>query len=140
MTNLDRITPADAGKTLQHFTPRLLLGGSPPRMRGKLRSRLRICGRMGITPADAGKTQCKHHSTGAEEDHPRGCGENPTAGTRRKNTSRITPADAGKTPSDNPIIPPFRDHPRGCGENRNAIATANKPQGSPPRMRGKRLP
>ena len=50
--------------------------GSPPRMRGKLKAFTARPKVTGITPADAGKTQCKHHSTGAEEDHPRGCGEN----------------------------------------------------------------
>ena len=70
------ITPADAGKTeplgclpffvqdhprgcgenLQHFTPRLLLGGSPPRMRGKPASFTSSAFASRITPADAGKT------------------------------------------------------------------------------------
>ena len=72
----DRITPADAGKTLEG---RLKLGvfgdhprgcgencdiihlykrsvGSPPRMRGKLFQRVKVGRPERITPADAGKT------------------------------------------------------------------------------------
>ena len=52
---------------------------------------------LGITPAYAGKTQCKHHSTGAEEDHPRVCGENYLIILQQRNMLRITPAYAGKT-------------------------------------------
>ena len=72
----DRITPADAGKTLLSFFlspftqdhPRgcgenrsggVELGkerGSPPRMRGKLTDNQKLHRRIGITPADAGKT------------------------------------------------------------------------------------
>ena len=73
---LNRITPADAGKTeIAPFEPfrrrdhprgcgenlyrlrRWSRGrGSPPRMRGKRFSRFRKTSRHGITPADAGKT------------------------------------------------------------------------------------
>ena len=72
----NRITPADAGKTLLSFFlspftqdhPRgcgenrsggVELGkerGSPPRMRGKLTDNQKLHRRIGITPADAGKT------------------------------------------------------------------------------------
>ena len=71
-----RITPADAGKTInvkRHNVrctdhPRgcgenlfMMVGktreaGSPPRMRGKPRVLVRAVGQCGITPADAGKT------------------------------------------------------------------------------------
>ena len=73
-----RITPADAGKTCLHFVhlgskedhPRgcgenclisavsLMSRGSPPRMRGKLKSQKRLDKDARITPADAGKTLC----------------------------------------------------------------------------------
>ena len=51
--------------------------GSPPRMRGKLapKTKKRHCQR--ITPADAGKTERDPPRHRSEEDHPRGCGENP---------------------------------------------------------------
>ena len=75
-SRLERITPADAGKTpaLTGFIgagwdhPRgcgenrtselraALKDGSPPRMRGKRRQCIPYIGTAGITPADAGKT------------------------------------------------------------------------------------
>ena len=75
-----RITPADAGKTRRRgFISRLhgdhprgcgenpglrppppAVVGSPPRMRGKLRTFKRPCNRLRITPADAGKTDSRN--------------------------------------------------------------------------------
>ncbi len=72
----DRITPADAGKTIQSppenvtpwdhprgcgencasFSLSSLNLGSPPRMRGKLNFSCSLLGATRITPADAGKT------------------------------------------------------------------------------------
>ena len=94
------ITPADAGKTIQCGTSRIGNWdhprgcgencyateldedklGSPPRMRGKLRSKSK--GRMthGITPADAGKTRVRMPKKLPSKDHPRGCGENQHGG------------------------------------------------------------
>ena len=90
------ITPADAGKTLIEGIVKGILKdhprgcgencivsgasavvrGSPPRMRGKLRQ-LRQCSQQsGITPADAGKTECVEIAHCKDWDHPRGCGEN----------------------------------------------------------------
>ena len=111
-----RITPADAGKTLQAADlaenpedhPRgcgenpndepvpLHTAGSPPRMRGK-----RVWGYRTTFP------------------------------------SRITPADAGKTQYSNRQRGKVTDHPRGCGENKPQGAVFKKRRGSPPRMRGK---
>ena len=78
MFNLNRITPADAGKTLQadpverrcrdhprgcgenDFFAHIFLRhrGSPPRMRGKPMPEPAAGAKTRITPADAGKTQC----------------------------------------------------------------------------------
>ena len=52
---------------------------------------------------------------------------------------RITPADAGKTAYVNRGWAGTEDHPRGCGENYLAAFQAVREQGSPPRMRGKRI-
>ena len=49
----------------------------------------------------------------------------------------ITPADAGKTSSFFCQPSGAEDHPRGCGENYVNGQYAEKPRGSPPRMRGK---
>ena len=50
----------------------------------------------------------------------------------------ITPADAGKTCHKATLASASRDHPRGCGENHGALRAGLYPEGSPPRMRGKR--
>ena len=132
-----RITPADAGKTKGFNVdvdglkdhPRgcgentfekmqkIRKQGSPPRMRGKPEQYWDGDFTLGITPADAGKTNGCGTSKKRTEDHPRGCGENPMRrrmqasgigspprmrGKPRHNTAyqcyaRITPADAGKT-------------------------------------------
>ena len=91
--------------------------GSPPRMRGKLASVLRVRGICGITPADAGKTVL------IPRIQPRG---------------RITPADAGKTVGLLEDLAGAEDHPRGCGENAIPHTRISAKIGSPPRMRGKR--
>ncbi len=132
-----RITPADAGKTLSERVrirscwdhPRgcgenvarnntdSRKPGSPPRMRGKPVAKQLRHRRVGITPADAGKTLQYALQHCAVQDHPRGCGENcflahpassctgsPPRMRGKLNFScsllgvtRITPADAGKT-------------------------------------------
>ena len=114
---------------------------------------------IGITPADAGKTNARRLSRKTCQDHPRGCGENcPTQRVfsfglgspprmRGKltiicsgvNSSGITPADAGKTQVILPSSVRKRDHPRGCGENRQDDELREKEIGSPPRMRGKHV-
>ncbi len=111
------ITPAGAGKTYSACNFRNRLPGSPPRMRGKLPSLISAAITLRITPADAGKTDYAQPAFAAEEDHPRGCGENyspidifsSTRGSPPRMRGkplifvcsigciRITPADAGKT-------------------------------------------
>ena len=172
-----RITPADAGKTTTgtgwRRTPRdhprgcgengtticflMMKSGSPPRMRGK-RSKNRYRGRCSrITPADAGKTQCRLSAGFPHWDHPRGCGENlgcvctndlkkgspPRMRGKRIHKGAvpplpgITPADAGKTNKIYTLKDGSKDHPRGCGENATDIGVNMTAHGSPPRMRGK---
>ena len=111
-----RITPADAGKTMDSESravidrdhPRgcgenaekpvtvSMYSGSPPRMRGKL-----------------------YRAAGIAEKY------------------RITPADAGKTSQPRGLWRWRRDHPRGCGENLHVGHSLSLHRGSPPRMRGK---
>ena len=96
VTTEKRITPADAGKTVNlqiqrkaaqdhprgcgensgMFALLLLLLGSPPRMRGKLYLPVGGSRYKGITPADAGKTVLVIRFGMPMKDHPRGCGEN----------------------------------------------------------------
>ena len=113
---------------------------------------------LGITPADAGKTDCDRQGRRDCQDHPRGCGENqqqepaPELGggspprMRGKHaafmnelqSNGITPADAGKTAFISSNTRTILDHPRGCGENLHVLIIAYIVAGSPPRMRGKR--
>ena len=151
------ITPADAGKTFfSTFHISILqdhprgcgenddiqpefpnVAGSPPRMRGKLRTVNSVSSSTRITPADAGKTAVSYNRYDPLRDHPRGCGENsfyinidnsftgspPRMRGKLHGTLlvalgiRITPADAGKTSCEPQSLPRGWDHPRGCGEN-----------------------
>ena len=155
---LYRITPADAGKTalmpdggaVKWDHPRgcgenhegkvvsAVHQGSPPRMRGKPVTKQLWHRRVGITPADAGKTRHAMLAANRRWDHPRGCGENGAikdSGNRTKGSpprmrgkrsvwpmnvpaEGITPADAGKTLRGIVNNACAKDHPRGCGENR----------------------
>ena len=123
----------------EHITNQATCGsgqGSSPRMRG---APLALCGRRegdGIIPAYAGSTDGHGFVWAARRDHPRVCGEHPTAtvsecvergsSPRMRGAllgelgghvaARIIPAYAGST------RPPVRrwlrcgDHPRVCGE------------------------
>ena len=172
-----RITPAYAGKRVRTAArtaacwdhPRLcgeklysqlkLLGwnGSPPPMRGKVRSGVCTWKHGGITPAYAGKSRkLKYFSVGIW-DHPRLCGEKTPfcskspciAGSpppmRGKGCyhgglhffAGITPAYAGKSDPQTRSSTRTRDHPRLCGE-KSLISIMSLPRtGSPPPMRGK---
>ena len=50
-------------------------GGSPPRMRGKVRYEVREHVQAGITPAYAGKSGATTSAQTTPPDHPRVCGE-----------------------------------------------------------------
>ena len=111
-----------------------------------------------ITPACAGKTECRKQILRASKDHPRVCGENmlskpidavkggspprvrgkPTSYGHYTSNVGITPACAGKTQLPGFWVYSDRDHPRVCGENRNRHGQQTEPVGSPPRVRGKR--
>ena len=176
--NLNRITPAPAGKTLIDCTacqcvqdhPRTcgensfvsdsltLHSGSPPHLRGKLWGCPAFARCPGITPAPAGKTNKSKSQTTNGKDHPRTCGENhserfewscvsgspPHLRGKLRSTptnagnSRITPAPAGKTLKSLIVISPFEDHPRTCGENWLLPLLYWRFRGSPPHLRGKR--
>ena len=131
-----RITPAHAGKRCTHSDdepirwdhPRACgekcaclrfcgyRTGSPPRMRGKVTAFVVSAATLRITPAHAGKRECRLYHRSLQQDHPRACGEKldsfgvypPCLGSpprmrgkggRRTDCRfcmRITPAHAGK--------------------------------------------
>ena len=113
------------------------VGGSSPRMRGKLCFRVRI--------------------DGHPLDHPRACGANKVVGSnltyvpgssprmRGKRSRplacvpchRIIPAHAGQTRVRTALRRTRTDHPRACGANLTVAVTLAVPAGSSPRMRGK---
>ena len=131
--------------------------GSPPPMRGKvpLQNRKELAVR--ITPAYAGKRwNCQRRKTNFW-DHPRLCGEKPTAALiaysvigspppmRGKVCNwveipvdfGITPAYAGKRLSSARYMRYRQDHPRLCGEKSGTWKCMPFVTGSPPPMRGK---
>ena len=133
--------------------------GSPPRVRGKPSPHILHRGRRRITPACAGKTLVIGLNITFSGDHPRVCGENiesfafilssqgsPPRVRGKQNRCnppvsrpRITPACAGKTRTCTTTDSSCRDHPRVCGENQDMYDHRQLMQGSPPRVRGKRL-
>ena len=175
----NRITPACAGKTFFKLFifqfiwdhPRVcgknserckksrISSGSPPRVREKPFITYVTCGRVGITPACAGKTQRDVKSRGYRQDHPRVCGKNlsRTRALHRckgspprvrekllstlvyKVVTRITPACAGKTRATYATDTRERDHPRVCGKNILFSSLMTSILGSPPRVREKPL-
>ena len=172
-----RITPAGAGKTRQDDTCRLDLRDHPRRCGENLKRKLRMqsacrsppqvrgkpcwfyaaLAAQRITPAGAGKTQCRKRPDAATSDHPRRCGENfrhdlarlqeagsppqvrgkRASGNMQVGVIRITPAGAGKTYRVSAVQGNLWDHPRRCGENPPWLAVAHAMLGSPPQVRGK---
>ena len=152
--------PRACGEYSAHGIRQCRYGGSPPRMRGIRFQGDNHLSQHGITPAHAGNTCRLLWQVGQCQDHPRACGEYSDAGLTQKASAGspprmrgilfefthdfgvpgITPAHAGNTVISHICRNPLRDHPRACGEY-NQIRLANRGiRGSPPRMRGIRLP
>ena len=134
-----------------------IASGSPPRMRGKVRSSETgwMCTR--ITPAYAGKRPTGIARPIRQQDHPRICGEKVFTlfcvlflmGSPPHMRGKvvfdefipekigITPAYAGKRAPVCIQPSPLRDHPRICGEKDYNCQTGKVRMGSPPHMRGK---
>ena len=111
-----------------------------------------------LIPACAAKTRTGCAPARASRAHPRACGENSSScschGRRPGSSPRVRgkpgragdrvcdlgliPARAGKTGARGLIPRPGPAHPRACGENRIAVTTPYSPEGSSPRVRGKR--
>ena len=172
-----RITPAWAGKRLHHGLcircpwdhPRVggeksfiypfpsFCLGSPPRGRGKGRKSTRANMGIRITPAWAGKSECRNAEYPFRRDHPRVGGEklhglvfhsfllgSPPRGRGKVPICSmqlvlpgITPAWAGKRRSPCRCRYSAGDHPRVGGEKAFAVSVPIFSGGSPPRGRGK---
>ena len=150
--------PRGGGENAGNQSPLSLMHGSSPRVRGKhLAARTRRH-QLGLIPARAGKISGRCWGGCASSAHPHACGENTTRyGCHPSNGgssprmqgkleradgggagARLIPAHAGKTSSAMPSAASSGAHPRACGENLDADLEAVSPQGSSPRMRGKR--
>ena len=111
-----RITPADAGKTVQH--------GNAQR-------------RKQDHPRGCGENCFAGLATSRAQGSPPRMRGKPVPLLHELQEQRITPADAGKTVLRGLQHRERKDHPRGCGENQCRYCTNCKNRGSPPRMRGK---
>ena len=111
--------------------------GSPPHVRGKVRTPIIPHFRGGITPACAGKSHLWLQAYSHRKDHPRMCGEKGAALPAHSPPGGITPAHAGKSCGHQCREYMPQDHPRVYGEKRFALMAFQLFTGSSPRMRGK---
>ena len=154
---MPRIIPAHAGKRVGAAHAHTRYGGSSPLMRGKAWGGKMAVAPYGIIPAHAGKSDSRCRTSCSREDHPRSCGEKPSARSpavsvlgssplmRGKDTRDavavpergIIPAHAGKSRQQQPGNAPGWDHPRSCGEKPLMLLMCSLLLGSSPLMRGK---
>ena len=73
-------------------------------MRGKLLDPYDVVEKIGITPADAGKTAVFGFCHGLRQDHPRGCGENSRGSKKSKTAAGSPPRMRGKHVSLNYVL------------------------------------
>ena len=136
---------------------RLKWRGSPPPMRGKVRSRKYRAADFRITPAYAGKSIFRKFHDFSQQDHPRLCGEKcPSVGSPlyqtgspppmrgkakeescEKTDAGITPAYAGKSLGACACTEIIQDHPRLCGEKSSGGFGIGSSQGITPAYAGK---
>ena len=149
--------PRACGENIVSYAAVILLCGSSPRVRGKLRGRVGTHLHAGLIPARAGKTPVKGGGHWMNPAHPRACGENyPDVGiqvvrvgssprVRGKlhtmyflhSTDGLIPARAGKTSASRSAPSKTKAHPRACGENDALAEGSSIGAGSSPRVRGK---
>ena len=133
--------------------------GSPPRVRGEVRSAAFPPLPTGITPACAGRRKADSERQGESEDHPRVCGEKPirtricpartgspprvrgegTLDKVRPGGVRITPACAGRSCQNPQGDRKPKDHPRVCGEKHLGHPRKDGDQRITPACAGRRL-
>ena len=150
--------PRACGANLTGGRPDDTVGGSSPRVRGKLGSGALNELNERIIPARAGQTIQASAPEAYAPDHPRACGANwltsdmlgcrvgssprvrgkrPVEHVRGSHT-RIIPARAGQTTGAVVVAAHNADHPRACGANRLLAYATRWAAGSSPRVRGKR--
>ena len=132
------------------------LEGSPPRVRGTVKSIIFRFQGLGITPACAGNRYSYQKAAKSTRDHPRVCGEQlricsilcsdkgsppRVRGTVFVENQKfckigITPACAGNSLPMLKLMHLCKDHPRVCGEQEEVDMGDRAQAGSPPRVRG----
>ena len=137
--------PRVCGEKFSLRRPPPSMGGSPPRVRGKVNFFRTLTGYFRITPACAGKRRSCFLRLFPKWDHPRVCGEKMPCGpcsplgpgspprVRGKDFLThlkillvgITPACAGKSRQRQPLNMWVRDHPRVCGEKSSAASSTD---------------
>ena len=131
--------PRVCGENPRRLAPLKSARGSPPRMRGKLASRLLAPACVRITPAHAGKTWRNFRFVLRCSDHPRACGENCLALFNSTHDSGSPPRMRGKPE----VVIKFGMHiritPAHAGKTAFFGNIQRATNGSPPRMRGKLL-
>ena len=152
-----RAHPRVCGENRPLLAPYLPLGGSSPRVRGKLFADTHREDNYGLIPACAGKTLPRYSICQHARAHPRVCGENLVLveemrgqrgssprvrgkrgeESRRDSLSGLIPACAGKTQCARKIWSATWAHPRVCGENEYLRSGSKIQPGSSPRVRGK---
>ena len=157
MVQVDRITPAHAGKSACYFPENSVYEDHPRACGEKGPIAALFLEHSGITPAHAGKRCSSQFPRCRTWDHPRACGEKRVAFSPRIvrvgspprmrgkvwrapsaiQHNGITPAHAGKSCRKQPVHIAAGDHPRTRGEKGAMCATGAAASGSPPHTRGK---
>ena len=129
--------PCVCGEKIEMPYELLLKEGSPPRMRGKARSRCFVVEVMRITPAHAGKSVKQRIEACLSVGSPPRMRGKVAHDVDFFVIRGITPACAGKRRPPAQSTRGALDHPRVCGEKLSTTSTDIHPAGSPPRVRGK---
>ncbi len=158
IVSVSAVHPRVCGADGDHFSNRLSIRGSPPRVRGRLDLFLGISVFRRFTPACAGQTQAFSLFVNRRTVHPRVCGADfssitgfcspngspPRVRGRRVSSPRparlrrFTPACAGQTRVRVGTRIARSVHPRVCGADPPPSSERVSRPGSPPRVRGRR--
>ena len=151
------VHPHVCGENCLHASVRLQIGGSPPRVWGKLAGATSRTDPRWFTPTCVGKTRRQPYSHFEAMVHPHVCGENGLARTfstvyqgspprvwgkpsrpcGSSRSYRFTPTCVGKTCAIVTKECLVSVHPHVCGENLNELDSGHAIVGSPPRVWGK---
>ena len=153
----DQDQPRACGEERACASVRAFRNGSAPRLRGRASKWVPAEVWHRISPAPAGKSAFRCHSSTVTPDQPRACGEEGEvslcslahggsaprlrgrggAGALSAEVQRISPAPAGKSRRAWRASRGGRDQPRACGEEEALHLAVGVEDGSAPRLRGR---